>query len=57
MLDDIAVVGSSFHAQHRVGDGIDQTVARRWEEHINPLARAWFSILGRKQLERFGYIP
>jgi hypothetical protein len=57
MLDDIAVVGSSFHAQHRAGDGIDQTVARRWEEHINPLARAWFSILGRKQLERFGYIP
>jgi hypothetical protein len=57
LMDGIAVVGSSYHAQHRTGSGIDQSAVRRWEEHINPLARAWFSILGRKHLEKFGYAP
>jgi len=55
LLEDVAVVGSSFNAQRFVRTGIDQKVAYRWKENINPLIGAWFSFLGRKHLERFGY--
>lgn len=58
MLDDLAVVGSSFYSQRRVvAAGLDKKTAHRWQEHISPFARQWFSLLGRKHLTRFGYPP
>lgn len=55
MLDSIDIVGSSFQQQRRVFTGLDKTATHRWQEHIHPLARAWFSILGGKYLKQFGY--
>ncbi len=58
MLDDLAVVGSSYQEQRRIAAaGLDKKTAHRWQEHISPFARQWFSLLGRKHLTRFGYPP
>jgi hypothetical protein len=57
MLEDLAVVGSSFSNQRRVMAGLDKQATGRWQEHIGPVARKWFSILGRKHLARLGYPP
>jgi hypothetical protein len=56
MLEEIYVVGSSYQSRRRGANGFDQRTLERWKDHINPLIRAWFSILGRKHLRRFGYI-
>ena len=58
MLEEVKVIGSSYNAQRIVNaGGIDKKAAERWKEHIHPLTRAWFSTLGRRQLENFGYVP
>lgn len=57
MLEEVAVVGSSFYAQPRVVTGLDRKATERWREHIHPLVKAWFSILGSKHLKKFGYLP
>jgi hypothetical protein len=56
MLEDISIVGSSYRSQRVIsGVGFDQRATERWREHITPPAMAWFSILGRRQLPKFGY--
>lgn len=55
MLDEVVVVGSSYESQQRGPSGFDTRALERWKENLNPLARAWFSIWGRKHLKRFGY--
>jgi hypothetical protein len=57
MLAEVTQVGSSYQVQRHGPAGIDQKAADRWREHINPLIKLWFSISGRKQLEKFGYTP
>jgi hypothetical protein len=57
MLAEVVTVGSSFENQHLGARGFDQKAAERWKDHINPLVKAWFSTLGRQQLEQFGYTP
>jgi hypothetical protein len=56
MVGEVAIVGSSYTAQRIVPGGFDQSAGDRWKEHINPLAGAWFSMLGKKHLKRFGYL-
>lgn len=55
MLDDVAVIESSYNAQRIVRDGIDKKAADRWRGHIPPLIRTAFTTLGRRQLATFGY--
>jgi hypothetical protein len=55
MLAEIDVVGSSYQPHHRGPEGFDRQTLDRWKSSINPFASAWFSILGRRQLEKFGY--
>lgn len=55
MLEELAVVGSSFRAKRRVMAGLDPKAAERWKTHIGPLSERWFSLLGRNHLEQFGY--
>lgn len=57
MLGEIHVVASSFHSQHKSARGIDVQALDRWKSYSNPLVNAGFAILGRAQLERFGYVP
>lgn len=57
MLAEVVTVGSSFDNQRFGTSGFDAKAAERWKGHINPLVKAWFSTLGRKQLEQFGYTP
>lgn len=57
MVADTRVISSSYHDQRRGASGFDAHAVNRWQEHINPLIRAWFAILGRKYLKTFGYLP
>jgi hypothetical protein len=57
MIAETRVVSSSYHSQRRGAHGFDTQAVHRWQEHINPLIRAWFAILGRKYLKTFGYLP
>lgn len=57
MLREVTVVGSSYRAERRGPSGFDQQAIDRWQEHIDPPIRAWFALLGKKQLRRFGYTP
>lgn len=58
MVEEVKIVGSSFHDQRVIGSaGFDRSATERWRQHINPLARTWFSTVGRRSLKRFGYVP
>lgn len=57
LLDEIQVVASSFQAWHRGANGIDQSSLERWKQHSHPLINMGFAMLGRAQLEQFGYAP
>jgi len=57
MVDEVAVVSSSYRDQRRGPSGFDKQNANRWRAHIDPLTRTWFSVLGRKHLKNFGYLP
>lgn len=57
MVAETRVVSSSYQPHRRGAYGFDTQAAHRWQEHINPLIRAWFAILGRKYLKVFGYRP
>jgi hypothetical protein len=57
MLDEVVVVSSSYRAQRRGPRGFDPQAINRWQHHIDPLVRLWFSTLGRRQLKDFGYLP
>jgi hypothetical protein len=58
MVDEVKMVGSSFSAQRIVrGAGFDRSAAVRWRQHIHPLVRGWFSVVGRGSLKKFGYVP
>jgi Sulfotransferase family len=57
MLEEIRVIGSSYQPQRHGPSGFDKQAIDRWRQHINPLVSAWFSILGRKHLQEFGYHP
>lgn len=57
MVDEVVVVSSSYRDQRRGPSGFDQQSANRWRTHIDPLTRMWFSLLGRKYLKAFGYLP
>lgn len=57
MLQGIHVIASSYSSEHRGMKGIDARALDRWREHSHPLVNAGFAILGRAQLERFGYAP
>jgi hypothetical protein len=55
MLEEITVVGSGYLAQRRGPTGFDQEAIERWRQHLNPLTKAWFSIVARQHLKKFGY--
>jgi hypothetical protein len=57
MIDEVVVVSSSYRDQRRGPSGFDKQSASRWRTHIDPLTRTWFSVLGRKHLKSFGYLP
>jgi hypothetical protein len=57
MIEEVAVVGSSFNAQRVVPSGIEKQVADRWRNHIHPWTQAVYSTIGRRQLRCFGYTP
>lgn len=57
MLDEVVVVSSSYRAQRHGPSGFDIQSANRWQDHIDPSVRAWFSVLGAKHLKQFGYMP
>lgn len=57
MVDEVIVVSSSYQDQRRGASGFDTQNVNRWRAHIDPVARTWFSILGRKHLKTFGYLP
>lgn len=57
MVEEVAVMSSSHHAQNRGPSGFDKQNISRWQAHIDPFNRAWFSLLGRKHLKTFEYIP
>jgi hypothetical protein len=55
MLDEVRVVGSSFKEQRYTPGGFDAQAVTRWQEAISPLYSSWFSLVGGKRLETFGY--
>jgi hypothetical protein len=55
ILEDTVVVGSSFQEERHASEGFDERSVDRWQEHIHPLVRTWFSVVGRRELKRFGY--
>lgn len=57
MIDEVVVVSSSYREQRRGPSGFDTQSVSRWRTHIDPMTRAWFSVLGRKHLKNFGYLP
>jgi hypothetical protein len=57
MLAEVDTVNSSYQAQRHSASGFEKKATERWKEHINPLVKAWFSTMGRKQLKQFGYTP
>ena len=57
MLADIHVAASGFQPRHRGPGGFDAAAPDRWRENINPLLERALSIVGRRQLRRFGYAP
>jgi hypothetical protein len=57
MVDEVVVVTSSYREQRRGPSGFDTQSINRWRAHIDPMTRAWFSVLGRKHLKSFGYLP
>jgi hypothetical protein len=57
LLDETDVVGSSFEEERHVARGFDRRSVDRWRDHVHPLVKAWFGIVGRRELSRFGYCP
>jgi sulfotransferase family protein len=57
LLDDTVVVGSSFEEQRHAAHGFDRRSVDRWRNHVHPLVKAWFGVVGRRELRRFGYRP
>jgi hypothetical protein len=57
ILDDTDVVGSSFQDERHATQGFDRQNVDRWRGHVHPLVKAWFGIVARKELRRFGYPP
>lgn len=57
LLEDTVVVGSSFEEERHAGGGFDTASVERWRERTNPLVRAWFGLVARRELQRFGYRP
>ena len=55
MTGQVEVINSSYLAGRHGADGFDKQVLERWRDHIGPLASAWWSLAGRRQLKRFGY--
>lgn len=57
LLEDTVVVGSSFADERHAAQGFDRRSVDRWRKHVNPLVKAWFGIVARRELRRFGYRP
>lgn len=57
LLDETVVVGSSFEDERHAAQGFDRRSVDRWRDHVHPLVKAWFGIVGRRELRRFGYRP
>jgi hypothetical protein len=57
LLDETVVVGSSFEEERHAAQGFDRRSVDRWRDHVHPLVKAWFGIIGRRELRRFGYRP
>ena len=57
ILEDTVVVGSSFEQDRHASGGFDQRSVDRWRTHVHPLVNTWFSVVGRRELKRFGYRP
>jgi hypothetical protein len=57
MLIKVDNLNSSYYTQRHSTDGFDPMTIERWKNHINPIAKVWFSTLGREHLKKFGYIP
>jgi hypothetical protein len=35
--------------------GFDKQAADRWKQHINPVAKSWFSLLWKRHLRQLNY--
>lgn len=57
LLEETVVVGSSFEEDRHALSGFDRRSIDRWREHVHPLVRAWFRVIGSRELRRFGYRP
>jgi len=57
MVDDMVVVRSSFHQREHQPGGFEKTAIDRWKTLIHPAAKAWLTLLTRKELGQFGYLP
>lgn len=57
LLEETVVVGSSFEEVRHAAHGFDRRSVDRWREHVHPLVKAWFGLVGRRELRRFGYRP
>ena len=57
ILEETVVVGSSFEQDRHASGGFDQRSVDRWRTHVHPLVSAWFGVVGRRELKRFGYRP
>lgn len=57
LLEDTVVIGSSFADERHAAQGFDRQSVDRWRKHVNPLVKAWFGVVARRELRRFGYRP
>jgi hypothetical protein len=49
------VINTGFKSR-RGKAGFDEQAIDRWQDHITPLSRAWFSLWAGKYLKEFGYV-
>ena len=57
ILEETVVVGSSFEQDRHAAGGFDRDSVDRWRDHVHPLVKTWFALVGRRELRRFGYRP
>jgi len=57
LLEETVVVGSSFEEDRHAAHGFDRRSVDRWRDHVHPLVKKWFGVIGRRELRRFGYRP
>lgn len=56
MLGEIHVAASGFQAGHRGPEGFDAEAVDRWRESMNPMVERLLTWVGRRELQRLGYL-